>query len=52
MVLDMTMDPGMDGLDTYRQVIQLHPNQKSIIASGFSQTERIREVLRLGASVT
>jgi signal transduction histidine kinase/HAMP domain-containing protein len=51
MVLDMIMDPGMDGLDTYRQVIQRHPHQKAIVASGFSETERIREVLRLGAAV-
>ena len=51
MVLDMIMDPGIDGLDTYTRVIQRHPNQKTIIASGFSETERIREVLRLGASI-
>jgi signal transduction histidine kinase/CheY-like chemotaxis protein/HAMP domain-containing protein len=50
MVLDMIMDPGMDGLDTYQQVLQRRPNQKAIIASGFSETDRIREVLRLGAS--
>jgi len=50
LVLDMIMDPGMDGLDTYRQIIQRHPHQKAIIASGFSETERIREVQRLGAA--
>ena len=25
MVLDMIMDPGMDGLDTYRSVLEIHP---------------------------
>ena len=50
LVLDMIMDPGMDGLDTYRQIIQHHPHQKAIVASGFSETERIREVQRLGAA--
>ncbi len=50
LVLDMIMKPGMDGLDTYRQVIQRHPHQKAIISSGFSETERIKEVLNLGAS--
>ena len=50
LVLDMIMDPGMDGLDTYRQVIRRHPGQKAIVASGFSETDRIREVLRLGAA--
>ncbi len=50
LVLDMIMDPGMDGLDTYREAIRLHPGQKAIVASGFSETDRIREVKRLGVS--
>jgi CheY-like chemotaxis protein len=49
-VLDMIMEPGMDGLDTFREILRRHPDQKAIIASGFSETERIREVRRLGAS--
>jgi PAS domain S-box-containing protein len=48
-VLDMIMDPGMDGLDTYREILKSHPNQKAIIASGFSENERVREAKRLGA---
>ncbi len=48
-ILDMIMDPGMDGLDTYRKIIERNPYQKAIIASGFSETDRIREMLRLGA---
>ncbi len=35
LVLDMIMDPGIDGLDTYRRVLEAHPGQKAIIASGF-----------------
>ena len=50
LVLDMIMDPGMDGLDTYREVLRLNPNQKALIASGFSESERISEAKRLGAS--
>jgi CheY-like chemotaxis protein len=50
LVLDMIMDPGMDGLDTYQQILRGHPHQKAIVASGFSETDRIREVLRLGAA--
>ncbi len=50
LVLDMIMEPGMDGLDTYREVLRLVPGQKAIIASGYSETERIKEVMRLGAS--
>ncbi len=49
LVLDMIMDPGMDGLDTYRKILEFHPGQKAIIASGFSETERVRKAQRLGA---
>ena len=49
LVLDMIMAPGMDGLDTYRQVLKLHPRQKAIIASGYSETDRIKEAQKLGA---
>jgi DNA-binding NarL/FixJ family response regulator len=45
----MIMDPGIDGLETYRRIIETHPDQKSIIASGFSETERVKEIQRLGA---
>ena len=48
-LLDMIMEPGMDGLDTYRRILALHPGQKAIIASGFSETDRLRETLRMGA---
>ena len=49
LLLDMIMDPGMDGLDTYRKIIEHAPRQKAIIVSGFSETERIQEAQMLGA---
>jgi len=49
LLLDMIMDPGIDGLDTYTKILEIHPGQKAIIASGFSETERVREAQRLGA---
>jgi two-component system, cell cycle sensor histidine kinase and response regulator CckA len=49
LVLDMIMDPGIDGLDTYKKIVELHPAQKAIITSGFSRTDRVKEVQRLGA---
>ena len=49
LVLDMIMDPGADGLDTYKEIIKRHPGQKAIIASGFAETERVKETQRLGA---
>ena len=49
LILDMIMDPGIDGLETYRRISRLHPDQKAIIASGFSETESVIEVQKLGA---
>lgn len=49
LILDMIMDPGIDGLETYRRIIALRPGQKAIIASGYSETDRVRETQELGA---
>ena len=49
LVLDMIMDPGIDGLDAYKRILESHPNQKALIVSGFSETDRVREAQRLGA---
>jgi PAS domain S-box-containing protein len=49
MVLDMIMDPGIDGLETYQRVLKINPNQKAIIASGYSESSRVKETQRLGA---
>jgi len=48
-VLDMIMDPGIDGLETYKRIIKKHPGQKAIIASGFSETDSVRQARKLGA---
>jgi PAS domain S-box-containing protein len=49
LVLDMIMDPGIDGLETYQEVLKINPKQKAILVSGFSETDRVRETQRLGA---
>ena len=49
LVLDMIMDPGMDGLDTYRSVLEIHPQQKAVIVSGFSESDRVHDAQALGA---
>jgi signal transduction histidine kinase/ActR/RegA family two-component response regulator len=49
LVLDMIMDPGMDGLDTYTRILQRYPDQLAVIASGYAENERVRETQRLGA---
>jgi PAS domain S-box-containing protein len=48
-IMDMIMDPGMDGLDTYRSILEIHPKQKAIIVSGFSETDRVHAAQSLGA---
>jgi len=48
-ILDMIMDPGIDGLETYRKILEVCPDQKAIIASGFSETDKVKEAQRLGA---
>jgi DNA-binding NtrC family response regulator len=49
-VLDMVMNPGMDGLDTYRRVLEISPGQKALIVTGYAETERVSEALSLGAA--
>jgi len=48
-LLDMIMEPGIDGLESYRQILSICPGQKAIIASGFSESDRVREAEALGA---
>ena len=49
LVLDMIMDPGIDGLETFRRILKYHPQQKAVIASGFTETDRVKEAQKLGA---
>ena len=48
-LLDMIMAPGLNGLETYRRIIQFRPNQKAIIISGFTKTDEVIEAQQLGA---
>jgi two-component system cell cycle sensor histidine kinase/response regulator CckA len=45
----MIMEPGLDGLDTFKRIREINPDQKTVIVSGYSETERIKEALLLGA---
>jgi PAS domain S-box-containing protein len=49
LILDMIMDPGIDGLETYRRIIARHPGQRAIIASGYAETDRVKTAQKLGA---
>jgi CheY-like chemotaxis protein len=48
-LLDMIMDPGINGRETYERIIKIHPNQKAIITSGFAETDDVKEAQQLGA---
>ena len=48
-LLDMIMDPGINGRETYERIIKIHPNQKAIIVSGYAETAEVREAQILGA---
>ena len=48
-VLDMIMEEDFDGLDTYREIIKIHPGQKALIVSGYSTTDRVNELQSMGA---
>jgi len=48
-LLDMIMEPGIDGLETYRRICSIRPGQKAVIVSGFAETDRVREAQKLGA---
>lgn len=48
-ILDMIMDPGIDGLETYKRIREQNPGQKAIITSGYSETDRVKKAQELGA---
>jgi len=49
LILDMIMNPGISGRATYERILQLYPEQKAIIVSGYAETEDVKKTLRLGA---
>ena len=50
-ILDMIMHSGIDGLETYKRILDIHPGQKAITVSGYSETQKVREAQKLGAQV-
>ena len=49
LLLDMIMDSGMDGLETYERIVAQYGKQPAIIASGYSESERVKKAQALGA---
>ena len=50
LLLDMIMDPGINGRETYERIKEMHPDQKAIILSGFAKTEEVKTALKAGAT--
>ena len=44
----MIMDPGINGRETYERIIEIRPNQKAIIISGFAESDEVKEAQKLG----
>ncbi len=48
LIIDMIMAPGIDGLNTYKQIIDLKPGQKAIMVSGFAESSNLNELKSMG----
>jgi CheY-like chemotaxis protein len=47
-ILDMLMDPGINGCETFEQILLHVPGQKAVITSGYSNAEDIKRAMNLG----
>lgn len=48
-ILDMVMPNGIDGLETFRRILAVRPEQRAIVASGYAPSERVKAMQELGA---
>ncbi|CAK8720109.1 histidine kinase [Candidatus Electrothrix aarhusensis] len=51
LVLDMLMAPGINGCQTYEQILKTQPGQRAIIVSGFSESKEVKRARTLGAAL-
>lgn len=49
-VLDMIMNTGINGYEAFKQILEIHPNQKALIVSGYSESEDVKNAMQIGAS--
>ena len=48
MLLDMIMSPGINGRETYEQIIKVRPDQKALIVSGLAETNEVKKSSGVG----
>lgn len=49
-ILDMNMGKGLNGRETYEQILTTNPSQRAIVISGYADAEEIARMNELGAS--
>lgn len=49
LLIDMLMGSGMNGRQTYEEIIKICPDIKAVIASGFSESDEVKKAIKLGA---
>ena len=49
LVLDMVLGTGLNGLQTYEQILHVRPGQKAVIASGYAENDDVARTLSMGA---
>ncbi|MBW1750312.1 MAG: PAS domain S-box protein [Deltaproteobacteria bacterium] len=47
-LLDMLMEPGINGRQTYEKIVAIRPGQKAIVVSGYSESDDIKQLVKLG----
>lgn len=47
-LLDMMMGDGLNGRETYEQILQINPHQKAIVISGYARNEEIARIKAMG----
>jgi len=50
LVLDMIMEPGLSGYETFREILQISPAQKAVVTSGYHNHPDREKIRGLGVS--
>lgn len=49
LLIDMLMDPGINGRVTFEKILTSYPDCKALIVSGYSEDDEVQKALNLGA---
>jgi len=51
LLMDMVLGAGINGRETYEEIIARHPDLKTVIVSGFSESEEMEKMRQLGVDL-